>query len=102
MYQTPNEKRMMTGFIWNCWPKSHGSRILPTQRWRRSGTQSAMALWYGSNVSSKMMGTTSNVEMVGPRLGMKLSTNVASATKRPRGKATAASTTYTKMATENE
>lgn len=45
MYQTPSEKRMITGFIENCWPKSHGSRMLPTQMWTRNGTVSAMTLW---------------------------------------------------------
>ena len=86
MYQTPREKRMMTGFIENCCPKSHGSRMLPTRMCSSSGTKRAMTLWYGSRLSSRMIGTTSSVEMVGPSEGMKLSTKVASATKRPSGK----------------
>ena len=84
---------MITGFIENSWPKSHGSRMLPTAMWTRKGTSSAMTHLYGARLSRKMMGTTSSVEMVGPRLGTKLRTKVASATKRASGKATAARTT---------
>jgi hypothetical protein len=42
-YQTPREKSMITGFIENSWPKSQGSRMLPTAAWTRQGTTSAMA-----------------------------------------------------------
>eukprot|EP00964_Phaeocystis_antarctica_P091828 scaffold58950_cov63-Phaeocystis_antarctica.AAC.7 len=63
MYQTPRENRMITGFIENSWPKSHGSRMLPTAMWTRKGTSSAMTHLYGARLSRKMMGTTSSVEM---------------------------------------
>ena len=93
-YQTPMEKRMMTGDIRNCEPKRLGSTMLPTRTWASAGSTIARAADpAGTEESKRQIGRGRRTAVSGPRLGTKVRMYVAMARKRERGKPRRVSTT---------